>query len=161
MVTDLNLGKGPDGADLLNKVVEDRPWTGMVVMTAHSSPHLAISDAKRIPESTIYIVKSQISSAHDLINAIQESIKKNDFSVDHTSESEELITITTNQAEILKMLAEGLSNNAIAESRGITLRAAEALIQRTFASLGVNNDSQINARVAAVKLWHEGKVVVK
>jgi DNA-binding NarL/FixJ family response regulator len=161
VATDLNLGKGPDGADLLNKVATERPWTGMVVVTAHSSPHLAISDAKRIPENTIYIVKSQISSAQELIKAIEESIKKNNYLINFTSEIESSITITPNQAEILKMLAEGMSNNAIAESRGITLRAAEALIQRTFAALGVNNDSQINARVAAVKLWHEGKVVVK
>ncbi|MEI7931336.1 MAG: response regulator, partial [Actinomycetes bacterium] len=29
VLTDLDLGSGPDGADLLSKVFKDRPWTGM------------------------------------------------------------------------------------------------------------------------------------
>jgi hypothetical protein len=41
------------------------------------------------------------------------------------------------------------------------LRAAEALVQRTFAALGVNGDPTINPRVAAVRMWQQGKVVVK
>ena len=59
------------------------------------------------------------------------------------------------------MLAEGLSNSSIAEKRGITLRASESLIQRTFIAIGVSNDTNTNARVAAVRMWQEGKVVVK
>jgi len=61
----------------------------------------------------------------------------------------------------LRMIADGLSNTSIAEARGITLRAAEALIQRTFVALGVNGDSSINPRVVAVRKWQQGKVVVK
>jgi hypothetical protein len=41
------------------------------------------------------------------------------------------------------------------------LRAAEALIQRTFTALGVSGDSTINPRVVAVRKWQQGKVVVK
>jgi DNA-binding NtrC family response regulator len=55
VLTDLDLGHGPDGADLLTKVAEERPWTGMVVMTAHASPELAINDASRIPEQAGYL----------------------------------------------------------------------------------------------------------
>ena len=39
--------------------------------------------------------------------------------------------------------------------------AAEALVQRTFAALGLKGDEDINSRVAAVRLWQMGKVVVK
>ena len=35
VLTDLDLGHGPDGADLLSKVFTDRPWTGMGIMTSH------------------------------------------------------------------------------------------------------------------------------
>jgi DNA-binding NarL/FixJ family response regulator len=161
VMTDLDLGMGPDGADLLTRVVQERPWTGMVVMTAHSSPHLAVSDVSRIPSSAVYLVKSQISSKERLLEVVYESIENSDSQTEYQVDAEGKATITSNQAEILKMLSEGLSNSAIAESRGITLRAAEALIQRTFAALGVNNDSNINPRVAAVKMWHQGKVVVR
>jgi DNA-binding NarL/FixJ family response regulator len=161
VLTDLDLGNGPDGADLLTKVAQERPWTGMVVMTAHASPELAINDASRIPEQAGYIVKSEIHSIQNLISVIQESIIMPGNFNGSDSESEEKITITTSQAEILRMIADGLSNTSIAEARGISLRAAEALIQRTFVALGVNGDSSINPRVVAVRKWQQGKVVVK
>ncbi len=161
VLTDLDLGHGPDGADLLTKVAEERPWTGMVVMTAHASPELAINDASRIPEQAGYIVKSEIHSIQNLISVIQESIIMPGNFNSSDGANEEKITITTTQAEILRMIADGLSNTAIAEARGITLRAAEALIQRTFLALGVSGDSTINPRVVAVRKWQQGKVVVK
>lgn len=161
VLTDLDLGNGPDGADLLTKVFKERPWTGMVIMTAHASPELAINDASRIPDPTVYIVKSQLQSIQNLISAIEESISETGKFQNTIIASEEKISITAIQAEILRMIADGLSNASIAEARGITLRAAEALIQRTFAALGVNGDPSVNPRVVAVRMWHQGKVTVK
>jgi DNA-binding NarL/FixJ family response regulator len=161
VLTDLDLGHGPDGADLLTKVAAERPWTGMVIMTAHASPELAINDASRIPEQAGYIVKSELHSIQNLISIIEESIIMPGNFNGSDSGSEEKIIITSSQAEILRMVADGLSNSAIADARGITLRAAEALVQRTFVALGVNGDSTINPRVVAVRIWQQGKVVVK
>jgi DNA-binding NarL/FixJ family response regulator len=96
-----------------------------------------------------------------LISTIEESIiMPGDFRGTANS-SEKKVTITSSQAEILRLLADGLSNASIAEARGISLRSTEALIQRTFIALGVNNDPSINSRVVAVKMWHQGKVIVK
>lgn len=161
VLTDLDLGNGPDGADLLLKVFKDRPWTGMVIMTAHASPELAINDASRIPDPTVYIVKSEIKSISNLLLAIEESIEKTGKFQSSFTASSEKITITASQAEILRMIADGLSNASIAKERNITLRAAEALIQRTFLALGVNGDPNVNPRVVAVRMWHQGKVAVK
>jgi DNA-binding NarL/FixJ family response regulator len=161
VVTDLDLGHGPDGADLLTKISEERPWIGMVIMTAHASPELAINDASRIPEHAGYIVKSELNSIQNLITLIEESIVMPGNFKGTGAGSDEKITITATQAEILRMIADGLSNASIAEARGISLRAAEALVQRTFAALGVNGDPSINARVVAVRMWQQGKVVVK
>jgi DNA-binding NarL/FixJ family response regulator len=161
VLTDLDLGHGPDGADLLTKISQERPWTGMVVMTAHASPELAIKDASRIPEQAGYIVKSEIHSIQNLIAVLEDSIVMPGNFNDSDSGGEQKITITATQAEILRMIADGLSNSAIAETRGITLRATEALIQRTFTALGVTGNSTINPRVAAVRKWQQGKVVVR
>ena len=161
VLTDLDLGHGPDGADLLLKVFKDRPWTGMVIMTAHASPELAISDSSRIPDPTVYIVKSEIKSISNLLLAIEESIEKTGKFQTNFVASGEKITVTASQAEILRMIADGLSNASIAKERNITLRAAEALIQRTFQALGVNGDPSVNPRVVAVRMWHQGKVAVK
>ena len=161
VLTDLDLGSGPDGADLLMKVFKERPWTGMVIMTAHASPELAINDASRIPDPTVYIVKSEIKSISNLLLAIEESIEKTGKFQNSFANTIEKITITASQAEILRMIADGLSNASIAKERNITLRAAEALIQRTFLALGVNGDPNVNPRVVAVRMWHQGKVAVK
>jgi len=161
VLTDLNLGHGPDGADLLTKISEERPWIGMVIMTAHASPELAINDASRIPEHAGYIVKSELHSIQNLITLIEESIVMPGNFKGKEVGNDEKITITSTQAEILRMIADGLSNASIAETRGISLRAAEALVQRTFAALGVNGDPSINPRVVAVRMWQQGKVVVK
>ena len=161
VLTDLDLGPGPDGADLLSKIFRERPWTGMVAMTAHASPELAVSGTGRIPESTVYIVKSQISTIQNLVKAVEDSISKSDQSHQQPKDIGEKIVISSHQAEILRMLADGQSNASIARERGITLRAAEALIQRTFVALGVKGDPDMNSRVVAVRLWQLGKVVVK
>ena len=161
VVTDLDLGHGPDGADLLTKIAEERPWIGMVIMTAHSSPELAINDVSRIPDHAGYIVKSELHTIQNLITLIEESILMPGNFKGSEVASDEKITITSTQAEILRMIADGLSNASIAETRGISLRAAEALVQRTFAALGVNGDPSINPRVVAVRMWQQGKVVVK
>jgi DNA-binding NarL/FixJ family response regulator len=161
VISDLDLGPGPDGADLLYKIEQTRPWTGMVVLTAHASPELALHGASRIPESATYLVKSQITSMDYLKSAIEESISRpgNVNAINKNAEDQYVISAT--QGEILRMIADGLSNAAIARERNVTLRAAEALIQRTFAALGVKGDPDVNSRVVAVRLWQQGKVVVK
>ena len=161
VVSDLDLGPGPDGADLLYKVEQTRPWTGMVVLTAHASPELALHGASRIPESATYLVKSQISSTEYLKAAIAESIVTPGAKSIANKNAEDQFVISATQGEILRMIADGLSNAAIARERDVTLRAAEALIQRTFAALGVKGDPDVNSRVVAVRLWQQGKVVVK
>jgi DNA-binding NarL/FixJ family response regulator len=161
VLTDLDLGPGPDGADLLAKIFKERPWTGIVAMTAHASPELAVSGTGRIPESTVYIVKSEISTIQNLVTAIEDSITRTGKIQQPQKDYSEKIVISSHQAEILRMLADGKSNASIARERGITLRAAEALIQRTFVALGVKGDPDMNSRVVAVRLWQLGKVVVK
>jgi DNA-binding NarL/FixJ family response regulator len=161
VVSDLDLGPGPDGADLLFKVEQTRPWTGMVVLTAHASPELALHGESRIPANARYLVKSQISSTEYLKAAIEESIANPGMKSEINKNSDDQFVISPTQGEILRMIADGLSNAAIARERNVTLRAAEALIQRTFAALGVKGDPDVNSRVVAVRLWQQGKVVVK
>jgi len=161
VLSDLDLGPGPDGADLLYKVEQSRPWTGMVVLTSHASPELALHGVNRIPESATYLVKSQISSTKYLKTAIEESIVHPGAMNMIKKNPEDQFVVSVSQGEILKMIADGLSNAAIAREREVTLRAAESLIQRTFAALGIKGDPDINSRVIAVRLWQQGKVVVK
>jgi DNA-binding NarL/FixJ family response regulator len=162
VVTDLNFGvAGPSGADLLQFIEKEHPWVGKVVLTSHASPALAIPNGVAIPEGVTYLVKSELGAISDLVGAVEDSIS---HSATHHARPEmenDRIVISSTQGEILLLLAEGYTNAAIARKRGTSLRATETLVQRTFASLGIKSDEDFNPRVLAVRMWQQGKVVVK
>lgn len=81
---------------------------------------------------------------------------------DHEAvDAEPLIELSQAQAEILHLMAEGYSNAGIAERRGTSMRAAESLVQRTMQAMGIEADSQLNSRVRAVRMWQQGRIVVR
>jgi DNA-binding NarL/FixJ family response regulator len=162
VITDLNFGiTGPSGADLLQYIEKEHPWVGKVVLTSHASPTLAIPNGVAIPAGVTYLVKSELGSISELVTAVEESISHSSSETVKPVMENDRIIISATQGEILLLLAEGYTNAAIARKRGTSLRAAETLVQRTFSSLGIKNDEDFNPRVLAVRMWQQGKVVVK
>ena len=162
VVTDLNFGvAGPSGADLLQFIEKEHPWVGKVVLTSHASPALAIPNGMAIPEGVTYLVKSELGAISDLVGAVEDSISHSTTHHARPEMENDRIVISSTQGEILLLLAEGYTNAAIARKRGTSLRATETLVQRTFASLGIKSDEDFNPRVLAVRMWQQGKVVVK
>ena len=162
VVTDLNFGvAGPSGADLLQFIEKEHPWVGKVVLTSHASPALAIPNGVAIPEGVTYLVKSELGAISDLVGAVEDSISHSSTHYARPEMENDRIVISSTQGEILLLLAEGYTNAAIARKRGTSLRATETLVQRTFASLGIKSDEDFNPRVLAVRMWQQGKVVVK
>lgn len=162
VVTDLNFGiTAPSGVDLLHYIEENLPWIGKVVLTSHSSPILAIPNAKPIPSNVTYLVKSELGSIAELIAAVEGSISKTSHSTVQPTFEGDRVVISGVQGEVLLLLAEGYTNSAIARHRGTSLRAAETLLQRNFASLGIKSDEDFNPRILAVRMWQQGKVTIK
>jgi DNA-binding NarL/FixJ family response regulator len=147
LVADLDLGAPPSGVDLLARARLDFPHVALIALAAPG----------QLPPSVTYLVKTDFDSLDALVDAISgtlQSQRKRELASD-------LFTVTAAQAEVLRMLAEGLSNEAIAERRGVSKRAAEALVQRTLHTLGLNRESGKNPRVEAVRLWQQGRVEVR
>ena len=162
VITDLNFGvTGPGGADLLQYLEKEHPWIGKVVLTSHASPSLAIPNGVTLPSGVTYLVKSELGSISDLVTAVESSISNLSYEFVKPVVENDRILISSTQGEILLLLAEGYTNSAIAKKRGTSVRAAETLVQRTFASLGIKNDEDFNPRVLAVRMWQQGKVVIK
>lgn len=162
VITDLNFGViGPSGADLLDYLDKNHPWIGKVILTSHASPNLAVPGGMQLPDDVTYLVKSELNSISSLITAVQESISKSSTPTPVRVDGGGRIVVSQAQGEILLLIAEGLTNAAIARKRGTSLRATETLVQRTFAVLGLKNDEDFNPRVLAVRMWQHGKVVVK
>ncbi len=162
VVTDLNFGiSAPNGADLLNLLDAERPWIGKVILTSHASANLALPRGTELPKNVIYLVKSELETIAALSNAVEDSIAQiNDKSPRPTTESNR-IAISESQGEILRMIAEGYTNSAISTQLGTSLRATEALVQRTFLALGLKNHEDFNSRILAVRMWQEDKVVIR
>lgn len=161
IVSDLNFGPGPTGAELLTRIHQDAPWIGQVILTAHASPELAIAASGDIPKHAVYLVKSQLDSVQNLISAIESSLANSEPYVHAIQENSGLIILSQSQAEVLRMISEGLTNSAIAEQRKTSIRATEGLIQRTFSALGIAAEADQNPRVIAARMWQMGKVIVK
>ena len=104
-------------------------------------------------------MKSEIATADDLVEVVQSSIQRRVIR-DSDSASDKVV-LTPVHGEVLRLIAEGLSNAAIAKERNTTLRAAESMVQRTFLALGIGSDADRNARVLAVRMWQQGKVIVR
>lgn len=164
VVSDLDLGKGPSGVELMAVLNDEYPWIGLVTMSAHGAPVLAASG--QIPEGVPYLVKSEIKNLEEIGKAIHESIsnidsKKWALEDNRFESSSDVFFISARQAEILRLLSQGYTNQAIADSRGTSLRAVETMIQRVYQALGLNRNSSQNNRVEAVSLWHQGKIKVR
>ncbi|MEO0024093.1 MAG: hypothetical protein RL196_534 [Actinomycetota bacterium] len=159
VITDLNFNGGPDGGELLRHLEAEYPWIGRVVLTSHSSPTLVLNRGSEIPQDTVYLVKADVAGGAALKLAVEESIRGLSQAVQtKKGDTEQRLQISKSQAEVLKLIAAGKSNAAIASTLGITIRAAEGLVQRTFAALQLRPDEDNNVRVLATRMWIEGKV---
>ena len=71
------------------------------------------------------------------------------------------LSLTSAQAEVLRLLASGASTRAVAEHRGTSVRAAETMLARLYSALGTDDDADSHPRVAAVQLWQQGRITVR
>lgn len=161
LVSDLNFGSQETGADLLKTVADEYPWIGLVVLTSHRSPELAVPNPHLIPAGVVYLVKSQLGAVDDLAEAVHRAISGADTESAVERDDDDVPLVTAAQAEVLRMLAEGASTKALADHRGTTVRAVETMLQRLFAALGLDTGETANPRVAAVNLWQRGGIRVR
>ncbi|MEN9967818.1 MAG: hypothetical protein RL036_1051 [Actinomycetota bacterium] len=165
IVSDLDFGRGASGLDLLRLVNRDFPWIGLVALSAHSTPMLVGEGS--LPDGTAYLVKSEISDLDEIALAINESISRIadqsriESNLDEIQGAHREHFVSKAQAETLRLLSQGHTNQSIADLRGTSLRAAETMIQRTYKSLGLTRETKRNNRVEAVSLWRQGKVRVR
>ena len=161
VITELYLGKGPSGLNLINKIALNYPEINVIVLTNHKSPLLVDTNFKEFPTKINYVLKSEISSSNTIENLLHNVLNKKSVGNGKLNSKNEGIFISKTQAELLRLIVQGLSNQAIAEKRGTTLRAVEALINRTYEALNLHESESKNLRVEAVKMWKSSLINVK
>lgn len=159
VLTDLDLGPGPGGVELVWKVSNSFPWISVVVLTTHRDSRLASSDARPLPMEVSYIVKSDLRNIDVLISVLNESLT----SVPNFPSQGKinLPEISRTQAETLLLIGKGLSNQAISVLRGVSLRAVESSVSKLYLALGLATDHDSSQRVRASEIWKTGQVIVR
>lgn len=149
-VIDFNLGLGPTGIDLAHRMRDVDPGIGIVLLTTYRDPRLH-SDAQRdLPPGAVYAVKDDVRSTSQLRAAI-------DVALGHGPRSSVAkavrVPLTNTQMEILRMVADGLTNAEIAERRGVSERSVQTAVSRILASAQIESEPGVNPRVQLVKYY--------
>jgi DNA-binding NarL/FixJ family response regulator len=152
---DIELGPGPNGFDLADYLAREAPDVGVVFLTNLPDSRFADRDTKTVTQKQAYLRKSQLVDSKELIEAINAVLMEVD--VDHYRHDQNLerplAALSRRQISVLKLVAEGHSNNQIAEERGTTVRAVEGMVSRIFTALGVDAQGVGNARVEATRMY--------
>ena len=158
VVVDLDLGAGPSGIELLALVHHRSPWVGRVVVTNYRSPQMVETEVDEdLFDEVAYIVKSDVEVGDQVIAGIEASLQGERFELNHSGAAYRL---SKKQAELLAMVAKGMTNDEIAQSRGVSRRAIEQLLRRTYVALGLSEEDGGELRVTAAAMFDSGDVTV-
>ncbi len=157
-VVDLNLGDGIPGTVVIEEIVRRCPWTAIVVLTAYRTPRL-IGDLRVDDSRFAYLAKEELDSIERLSQAIDCAISGHGAAVRPGRRAD--FVVTPQQADILRMVAEGHTNSQIAETLGVTLKAVEHAIRRLYRSLQLDeDDANSSRRVLAARAFDRGNIAV-
>jgi DNA-binding NarL/FixJ family response regulator len=155
---DLDLGEGPSGLDTLAYIREEAPWAAAIILTSHRSISLATPQAPPQGTDLVHLVKSDINSVSVLGDAVNAALARVPYSAQSLGSAR---VISGRQAEVIRLVAAGCSNEEIARQMDLTTRSVERRISRLYRSLGVDADPKVNSRVEAARLYATGKVVIR
>jgi DNA-binding NarL/FixJ family response regulator len=134
------------------------PEVGVLVLSQHLDARYAVRVAEASPARTGYLLKDRVTDSHVLFDAL-ERIAAGGCVID-TAVAEGLVArasalarideLTEREREVLALVAEGLSNRAIAEKLVVTQKTVETHIGQIFLKLGLRDVVGEDRRVAAV-----------
>ena len=152
LVTDLDFGPGPTGLDIAESLRASFPRLGIVVLSAYGDPRLHSESLVSAPAGVVYLIKQQVASTAQLAEAIRVSIDKA-----AKAEAGELpaINLTSGQIAVLRLVAKGLSNHAIAQELSVTEDSVSKTINRMLKRLGIAQDSGVNSRAALLHSYFD------
>lgn len=152
LVTDLDFGPGPTGLDIAAKLREDYPALGIVLLSAYGDPRLHSESLVTAPAGLVYLIKQHVESTAKLAEAIVTSLEKAE-----KAERGELpsINLTTAQVSVLRLVAKGLSNQAIATELSVTEDSVSKTINRMLKRLGITQNTGVNSRAALLQSYFD------
>ena len=134
------------------------PGVGVLVLSQYVEVGLALKLLAESAEGTGYLLKDRIGDVKDFIDAVRR-VGEGGSALDPIIVStllskrrgdDPLVELTPREREVLELMAEGRSNQGIAEALVITTRAVEKYVSSIFTKLGLPSSGSESRRVLAV-----------
>jgi DNA-binding NarL/FixJ family response regulator len=139
------------------------PQVGVVVLSQHVEPTYALALLEGGSSRRAYLLKERLRDSTELTRAIREVAAGGSvvdpLVVDElvaaraARENSPLRELTESETAILAMIAQGLSNAAIADELVVTKRAVERHINAIFLKLGLRDAEDVSRRVKAALVY--------
>jgi len=165
VVTDIRMP--PDGVDegiqAAARLRDTHPDTGVVVLSQYAEPGYALALFEAGTARRAYLLKERVEEIEELVGAIR-VVAEGGSVVDPKvvdglvtakarAEQSPLHELTPRERDVLREMAEGKNNAAIAQALVLTERAVEKVIHSIFRKLGIAWEPSLHKRVKAVILF--------
>ena len=147
-----------EGLVAADRIREELPAIGVLVLSQYVESSYAMRLLADHPGSCGYLLKERVFDVAVLVDALQR-VADGETVIDSTvvarllarqRERDPLDEMTSRERETLALVAEGLTNRAIAARLFVTERTVEAHVQQVFEKLGLDGSPDLNRRVLAV-----------
>ena len=159
---DIELGTGPNGIDIARAFRKLKPSIGIVFLTSIVDPRLIDLKGLELPEGSIYLSKSFVSDTSEISESLHESMRlaKDKSSPCIIRYPKSQLQLTNGQFELIRLIADGLSNKEIARKKFVTLKSTENSIARLAKKLDLKDTNTNSQRVLIAKRYFQmiGKV---
>ena len=149
-----------EGIDAAKRIRREHPGTGVVVLSQYVEPQYAVDLFADGVGGLGYLLKERVRDVDELVRALQDVCRGGsalDAKVveaplaDRSAQSPSpLAALTERELEVLRQMATGRGNSAIARSMYLSERAVEKHISAVFQKLGLPAEGDMNRRVVAV-----------
>lgn len=158
---DIEIGPGPNGIDVARAMRRLNPLVGIVFLTSVQNPRLIDLKGLDLPPGSFYMAKVSVGNSQDIASTLQDSISaaKSDLPCEIRT-AVPALNLSSGQYELIRLIAEGLSNKEIATRKVVTIKSAENSIARLAKKLEIQDLTANSQRVLLAKKYFEliGKV---
>lgn len=151
-----------EGIQAAASLRESHPHIGVVVISQYDEPEYALALLEKGSQGRAYLLKERLSDLDHLVNVIRDvanggswidpQVVESLVAARLRAERSPLDALTPREHEVLKEMAQGKTNAAIASSLTLTERAVEKHSNSIFSKLGLSSEKQVHRRVKAVLL---------
>ena len=168
VVTDIRMPPGnlDEGIRASDRLRVEYPDVGVVVLSQYLEPAYALALFEAGTERRAYLLKERVHDVGQLVAAIR-AVAEGGSVVDPKvvealvaektrREHSPLNELTPRERDVLREMAEGKNNAAIAEALSLSERTVEKVIHAIFLKLGLAWETTVHKRVKAVIFYLSG-----